>query len=169
MGDEASMRRPMAGDDLLDDVHEVRVVLEADFSFFEHAGALDVDFFGSVDQDVVDRRVLQQRLERAEGEHFVEDGARELLSLLWREWNFDLGDDLLDDGESLPAGWFVVRCRDFFQIEAVQQIAMEADLEFLIGSEIEVRGELVFSERRGWELIWGCHVWTKSSVARILR
>ena len=37
------MRRPTAGDDLVDDVHQVLVVLEGDAGLFEHAAALDVD------------------------------------------------------------------------------------------------------------------------------
>ena len=44
--------------------------------------ALDVDAFVAVDQDVADGRVLEQRLERAEAGHLVEDFRDELVELL---------------------------------------------------------------------------------------
>ena len=61
------------GNDLLDDAHQVRVILEAYLGLFQHSGALDVNPFGAVHQNVADGRVLQQRLKRAEPEHFVQD------------------------------------------------------------------------------------------------
>ena len=46
-----------------------------------HAAALDVDVLVGVDEDVVDRRVAQQRLERSEAEDLVEDVAEDRLAL----------------------------------------------------------------------------------------
>ena len=53
-------------DDLVDDAQQVLLVLEAHRRRLEHAVALDVDALVAVDQDVVDGRVLQQRLDRPE-------------------------------------------------------------------------------------------------------
>ena len=52
------------------------VVAEDDVGLLELAFALDVDLVGAVDQDVGDRRILQQQLERAEAEQLVEDVGR---------------------------------------------------------------------------------------------
>ena len=59
-------------DDLLDDAHEMRLVLEERRHRLEHAAALDEDVLVAVDQDVVDGRVLEQRLERPEPDHLVD-------------------------------------------------------------------------------------------------
>ncbi len=53
--------------DLFDDVQQVRVVLEPHRGQRELAAALDVDLVEAVDQDVGDRRLLEQRFERARG------------------------------------------------------------------------------------------------------
>jgi hypothetical protein len=53
------------GNDLVDDAQKMRFVLEAHAGRFELTAALDVDTFMSVDEDVVDARILEQRLERA--------------------------------------------------------------------------------------------------------
>ena len=78
----------------------MRLVLEAHAARLEHAGALDVDAFVAVDQDVVDGRVLEQRLERAEPGHLVENLGDEVVELLLVERQaLDqdvLGDQLLD-------------------------------------------------------------------------
>ena len=46
---------------LVNDVHQVRIVLEHDLGFFQNSCPLDVHFLVSVDQDVADGRILQQR------------------------------------------------------------------------------------------------------------
>ena len=76
--DPAADRR----DDLVDDAQQMRLVLEAHAGRLEHAAALDVDAFVAVDQDVVDGRVLEQRLERPEPGHLVEDFGDEVVELL---------------------------------------------------------------------------------------
>ena len=54
--------------DLVDDPEQVPIVAESDAGEFEQALALDIDLLVAVDQNVRDRRVLQQRLERTETE-----------------------------------------------------------------------------------------------------
>jgi len=69
-------------DDPVDDLHQVVVVAERDGGLLHLAAALDIDVLRPVDQDVADRRVLQQHLERpqAEGlvEHLVDERSRSL-------------------------------------------------------------------------------------------
>ena len=66
-----------AADDAVDDPHQVLVVLERRRQPLELAAALDVDLLVGVDQDVADRRVAQQRLERPEAEDLVDDVAED--------------------------------------------------------------------------------------------
>jgi hypothetical protein len=76
---EPSARRAStmdAGDDALDDLHEVLVVFEGEAGEFEFPGALDVNLVKAVHQNVGDGVVLEQGLERTEAKDFVEDFAR---------------------------------------------------------------------------------------------
>src|SRR5262249_58227352 len=68
-------------DDLVDDAQEMRLVLEADQRRLEDAGALDVDAFVAVDQNVVDGPILEQGLDGAEARHLVENFVDEVLEL----------------------------------------------------------------------------------------
>jgi hypothetical protein len=72
---------PDAGNDALDDLHQVLVVLERQAGEFKLAGALDVDPVEAVDENVGNGVVLEQRFERAKAEDFVEDFARQALAL----------------------------------------------------------------------------------------
>src|SRR5215204_4041266 len=69
----SSTRRPTAETILLMMRRRCGFVLEPHQRRFEHAGPLDVDAFVAVDQNVVDGRVLEQRLDRSETGHFIED------------------------------------------------------------------------------------------------
>src|SRR3954465_1133677 len=60
----------------------MRLVLEAHRRGLEPAGALDVDALVSVDQDVVDGRVLEQRLDRTQTGHLIDDLVDEGVELL---------------------------------------------------------------------------------------
>src|SRR5581483_3758331 len=70
------------GNDLVDDAQQVLLVLETNGQRLQHAAALHVDAFMTVDQDIADRRVLEQRLKRAETRHFVEYLGNEFVELL---------------------------------------------------------------------------------------
>ena len=69
--------------------------------FSMHAAPFDVDRLVGVDQDVADGRILQQRLERAEAEDFVEHFLGEAVALGGAERDALLADQLLDDAEEL--------------------------------------------------------------------
>ncbi len=60
----------------------MRLVLETHAGRLQNALPLDIDAFVAVDQDVVDGRVLEQRLERAEAGHLVENFRDEVVELL---------------------------------------------------------------------------------------
>ena len=72
---------PDAGDDAVDDLHQVLIVFERQAGDFQLAGALDVDAVEAVDENVGNGGIFEQRFERAEAENFVEDFARQLLAL----------------------------------------------------------------------------------------
>ena len=61
------------GDDLVDDSKEMRLVLERDVDLLQLAALFDKAVLVAVDQDVVDVRIFQQRLQRAEADHLVDD------------------------------------------------------------------------------------------------
>ena len=69
----SSTRRPTAATILLHDAQQVRLVLERDVRLLQLAVPLDEAVLVTVDQDVVDRGVLEQRLERAKPDHLVDD------------------------------------------------------------------------------------------------
>ncbi len=70
------------GDDLVDDAQQVLLVLEAHAERLEHAAAFHVDAFMTVDQDIAYARVLQQRLQRTEPGHLVENFSDEVGKLM---------------------------------------------------------------------------------------
>ena len=110
----------------------------------------------AVDQDVGDRRVLEQRLERAEAEQLVEDVADQLLALGMVErvvlLGQLLGDDVADFGLDLLARHLVER----LQVDEVEQPLVKLDLELgvlvALGERAGVadRDQPVLVERLRW-------------------
>ena len=126
-----------AGNDALDDLHEVLVVFERQASQFQLARALNVNPVIAVDQNVGDGVVFEQRLERAEAENFVEDFARQPLALGKAERN-DLAVDRIPDEDKN----FFTRCissaaAQFFQIKTVENLAMQVRLYLLVFAALE--------------------------------
>ena len=68
-------------DDALADVHQLRVVAEADVGQLDLAADFDEGPAGAVDHDVGDVVARQQRLERAVAEHVVADVVEQVLLL----------------------------------------------------------------------------------------
>ena len=122
--------------DLLDDPQQMPLVLEPDVRWLEDAVALDEHLRISVDQDIGDRRVLQERLDRPQAQQLVEDVANERLALLVVErlvlLRQFLVDDIADFGLDLLAR-HLVEC---LQIDDVQQPLVKLDLE--IGMRVPV-------------------------------
>src|SRR6516225_5939243 len=73
--------------DPLHNAHEMGFIFEMDGSLLELSEALHKAFLVRVDQDVVDGRILKQRLDWSEARHLVDDFLREglQLSLIERE------------------------------------------------------------------------------------
>ena len=114
--------------DLVDDAQEMALILEPHQSRLENARALDIDVFVAVDQNVVDGGILQQRFERAEPGHLVEDLGDEVAEFL-RVERQPFGEDILRDQ------FLHVRAQGFFrqlferrQIDVFEQLAMQAHL-----------------------------------------
>src|SRR6266446_4523092 len=108
--------------DLVDNVHQVRVVLEHDVALFEHSGALYVNLFGTIDQDVVDRRILEQRLQWAEAKYFVQNFQRQSLALATAQGSLEVGDQILNHGKNLCASALIALIRHSFKVHAADQI-----------------------------------------------
>ena len=131
--DPAADRR----DDAVDDAQQVVVVAEAAGDQLQLAAPLDEGRLVAVDQDVVDGRVLQQRLERAEAHHLVEDFRDELVELggVQRQPLGDdmLGDKLLDVRPHLVLGQLLQRR----QVDLLDQPAVQPHLgvEELVGQQ----------------------------------
>ena len=58
---------------LVNDVHQVRIILEHDLGLFELAPSLDVNLLGSINEDVSDCGILQQRLQRTQTKDLVQN------------------------------------------------------------------------------------------------
>ncbi len=109
-----------ARDDLLDHLHQVRVVVEGHVGQLEATLALDVGRAVCVDEDVGDGRVTQQRLERAEAEHFVMDVDCELLALQIVHRCLFLFKNARDQRTDLLADLFGRQTREPFQFDAIE-------------------------------------------------
>ncbi len=116
-------------DDLLDDPEQVPLVLEAHRRRLEHAVALDEHAVVAVDQDVGDRRVLEQRLERPEAEQFVEHVVDQLLALGMVERVVLLGQLLEDDVADFVLDLLARHGFERGQVDEVEQALVQLDLE----------------------------------------
>ena len=106
----------------------MRLILEAHAGRLEHAAALDVDAFMAVDEDVVDGLVLEQRFERTEAGHLIENFRYEIVEFLSVKRE-PLGQDvlrhqLLDVAADFVFGKFFQRR----QIDLLDQPAMQPHL-----------------------------------------
>ena len=126
-----------AGDDAVDDLHQVLVVFEREPRDFKLAAALDVDAVETVDENIGDGRILEQGLERAEAEDFVENFARQALAFGEAERNGFAVDGVADQDENFFAGRVAVGASEFFEVQAVQDLAMKIGLYLLIIATLE--------------------------------
>ena len=126
-----------ARDDALDDLHQVLIVFEGQAGQFEFAGALDVDPVEAVDQNVGDGGVFEQRLERTEAEDFVENFARQALALGEAERNDFAVDRVANEDENFFAGGVAGGAAEFFQVEAVEDLAMQVGFYLLVLGALE--------------------------------
>ncbi len=115
--------------DAVDDLHQVSVVAEHDAGFFHLAAAFDVDVLWAVDQDIADRMVLEQHLERAEAEGFIEHFLDEPVAFAAVE-EVILGiAEVLDDQADFAAEHVALKFADSRQVKLVHQLGVDASLE----------------------------------------
>ena len=95
--------------------------------------ALDVDLAGGVHQDVGDLRVAEQRLDRSEAVHLVEDLLAQVLAVAVAERDGELAEQLRDRRPQLVLGLVQVHAGEVGEVDPVEQQAMDAKLQVLIG------------------------------------
>ena len=108
-------------DDALADVHQLRVVAEADIGLLHLAGDFDVGAEGAVDHDVGDVVAGEQRLERPEAENVVADVLEQVLLLGDRHHDVLERDDVVDDVADFLARRFDVEAGELRQVDGVDQ------------------------------------------------
>ena len=108
------------------------VVLKVRRDPFEEAAALDEDLLVRVDEDVTDGRIAEQRLERPEAEHIVEQLGKERFALRQADWRAFFGENLAKEHPDLALGARSIRLGQRFEIQAGQQLLVHA------GPEIQV-------------------------------
>ncbi len=118
-----------AADDAVDDAHQVLVVLEGRRQPVQLAAALHVDVLVGVDQDVADRRIPQERLERPEAEDLVDDVAEDRVALAHAERHGLFGNQVKEQRPDVRFGARPLRRRQRFEVQAVEQLAVDVGLE----------------------------------------
>ncbi len=118
-----------AADDAVDDAHQVAIVLERRRQPIQLAGALDVDVLVGVDQDVADRRIAQQRLERTQAEHLVDDITEDGIAFAHAERHVLFGDEVEEQRADVGFGARPLGRRQRFEVQAVEQLAVDVRLE----------------------------------------
>ena len=115
----------------------------------EPALPLDEDVGMAVDQDVGDRRVLEQRLERAEAEQLVEHVLGQLLALGEVQRCALLGELLRDQVAHLGLDLLARQVLERREIDEVEQAVVQLDLEVGVAIDIVVqqRGRLRQSQQ----------------------
>ncbi len=81
--------------------------------------------------------VLEQRLERTEAEDFVEDFARKAFAFGEAERNDFVVDRIANENQDLFAGGIAVGAAEFFQIETVQDLAVQVGFYLLVLAVLE--------------------------------
>ena len=118
-------------DDPVDDLEEVPVVLEADVGALQLAVTLDVDALEGIHQDVRDRRILDQRLERAQPEDLVEHLPDEHLALVEIERHDLLRQQVVHHFPNRLDHLLPVDLVEIREVEAVEETPVDAPLDLL--------------------------------------
>ena len=104
----------------------MRFVLEEDRYGLEHAVTLDVDVVVRIDQDVADRRIRKQGLDRTEPGHFRDQFVDEGLQLAGIERHALLADVLRDHLGNCPPQFVVGDVFDGREVDLVDELSMQA-------------------------------------------
>ncbi|MGC2541486.1 MAG: hypothetical protein WA372_09800 [Candidatus Sulfotelmatobacter sp.] len=113
------------------------VIFERQAGQFEFASALDVHPVITVDQNVGDGVVLEQRLERAEAEDLIKDFAGKALALGEAERNDFIVDGIADENENFFAGAVTGGAAELFEVETIEDFAVQVGLYLLVLAVLE--------------------------------
>src|SRR5579885_1907867 len=110
----------------------MRVVLEFDAGALQFAAAFDIDHARRGDQDVGYGAVTEQWLERTESEDFIEHFFDELVLFQEAERGLLFPDEFGNGRPDLLTGLFSGASGQSFQVDTIEQLAVNAELQFLI-------------------------------------
>jgi len=110
----------------------VGVVLELDGGAGETAVSFDVDEFGGGDEDIGDGVVAEEGFERAEAEDFVEDLVDDAVLFGEGEGGGLFVDEALHGDTDFATDLRLRQNRDGFEVDPVEEAAVEAEFEFLV-------------------------------------
>ncbi len=125
---------PHGRDDPVDDLLQVVVILEARPGELDLPEALHVDMAVAVDQDVRDRRVVHERLDRPQSEDLVEDLLVELLALLVVERRRErlLGEDPVRESPDLLLEQMLVQGIDEGEVQHVHETIVDLAFQLVV-------------------------------------
>ena len=137
MGEDSSTRRPTR--DTMRSMICMRcdIVFERQACKFKLSGALDVDPVEAVDQDIGDGLVFQQRLERAQAKDLVENFAGEAFPFGKAERHDFAVDRIANDDQHFIARRVSRGFAQFFQVEAIEDLAMQIGFYLLVIGALE--------------------------------
>ena len=118
--------------DALADVHQLRIVAEADRRELHLAADFDEDAVGAIDHDVGDVVARQQRLERAIAQHVVADVLQQVFLLGDGHHHRLDRDDLVDDVADFLARRIRIELRELRQIDRVDQRVKDGGLDLVV-------------------------------------
>ncbi len=131
-GEDSSTRRPTLRYDLFDDAQQVRVVLEFHRRTEQLAVPLDVNQARRGDQDIGDGGILQERLQGAQSEYFVQHLLHHPLFFEQAEGRLLFVEQFGHGAAHLGAYALAAQRRQRFQVDAVQQLAVDRELQLLV-------------------------------------
>ncbi len=105
------------------------VVLKRRRHALQLAIPLHVHVLVGIHDDVADGRVAQQRFERSQSEHFVDEFAKQHIAFAQAQRRIFLGEQLADERADLALGAGAVGIGKRFEVEPVQQLSMDDRFE----------------------------------------
>ena len=106
--------------------------------------------------------IFEQRLERAQAEDFVEDFARQALALGKAERNGFAVDRVADQDEDFFARRIAGGAAEFFQVEAVEDFAVQVGFDLLVLAALE---GLQIGHVISWLLLPYYSIWKRDKMA----
>src|SRR5581483_9709817 len=104
-------------------------VLKADVSELQLPAALDIHHVGRVDQNVIDRFVLEERFEWPQAEQLIQDIVDKLIDLTQRQKPFFLEEQLTDDAANFRAESLPRRLVQQAEVEKIEQAFMDLEAQ----------------------------------------